>query len=326
MIQTVKSTKNGLEYLLAVLKIKARTITRVAFWKIPHDSNKEDICLKIGRYKINDFQLEQIENNSPKSELTLDNEEFESLLDFIKQNYEPFKQGFQQFIPIEEAFDKNNIEHIKALFNNPDKSKVVQYIARNDIFPDDLMIALQNQNRIKVVKELESMLDDDLTEHEWQKWFTDNSWILGTEFVRVLDERSVDVNNITDYLMEAYDGFLDIVELKRPGGNLKFWEDSLDHGNYVAHSDLIKAVTQSTKYIYEVERETNSVKFIERVGIKAIKPRAVLVFGRSNGWNENQCEAYRLLNASFHNLTILTYDHVLARAKRIVGIDTNKNE
>ncbi len=326
MIQTVKSTKNGLEYLLAVLKKKARTITRVAFWKIPHDSNKEDICLKIGRYKINEFQLEEIENNSPKSELTLDNEEFESLLDFIKQNYEPFKQGVQQFIPIEEAFDKNNIKHIKALFNNPDKSKVVQYIAKNDIFPDDLVLALQNQNRIKAVKELENMLGDDLTEHEWQKWFTDNSWILGTEFVRVLDERSVDVNNITDYLMEAYDGFLDIVELKRPGGNLKFWEDSLNHGNYVAHSDLIKAVTQSTKYIYEVERETNSVKFIERVGIKAIKPRAVLVFGRSHDWNENQCELYRLLNASFHNLTILTYDHVLARAKRIVGIDTNKNE
>jgi hypothetical protein len=31
-------------------------------------------------------------------------------------------------------------------------------------------------------------------------------------------------------------------------------------------------------------------------------------------------EAYRILNASFHNLTVLTYDHVLARAQRISGI------
>jgi hypothetical protein len=27
--------------------------------------------------------------------------------------------------------------------------------------------------------------------------------------------------------------------------------------------------------------------------------------------------AYRILNASFHNLTVLTYDHVLDRARRI---------
>jgi len=39
-----------------------------------------------------------------------------------------------------------------------------------------------------------------------------------------------------------------------------------------------------------------------------------------NDWNEKQAEAYRILNASFHNLTVLTYDHVLARARRINGI------
>ena len=120
--------------------------------------------------------------------------------------------------------------------------------------------------------------------------------------------------------MEAYDGFLDVVEIKRPEGGMHFWSKTIDHGNYVPSTDLIKAVTQASSYIYEVEREANSVKFLEKVGgVKTIKPRCILIFGRSNDWKEKQVEAFRILNFGCHNLTIMTYDHVLERAKRIVG-------
>jgi Domain of unknown function (DUF4263) len=168
------------------------------------------------------------------------------------------------------------------------------------------------------------MLDANLTEQPWQRWFKENDWVLGTDFVDILEERAIDLSNIADYLMQAYDGFLDLVEIKRPGGALRFWGDRLDHGNYVPHSDLVKAITQATRYIYEVEREANSHKFVERVGVKAVKPRCVLIFGRSVDWNVEQREAYRILNASYHNLSILTFDHVLDRAKRMLGLDRDE--
>ena len=41
--------------------------------------------------------------------------------------------------------------------------------------------------------------------------------------MRILDERTIDTENVADYLVEAYDGFLDIIEIKRPGGGLRFW-------------------------------------------------------------------------------------------------------
>jgi hypothetical protein len=110
------------------------------------------------------------------------------------------------------------------------------------------------------------------------------------------------------------------IEIKRPEGDLTFWSPTLDHGNYIPSTGLTKAVTQAVKYVYEIEREANSVKFLERVGIKTVKPRCILVFGRSDNWNDGQREAYRILNASYHNLSIITYDHVLERAKRILGI------
>ena len=177
-----------------------------------------------------------------------------------------------------------------------------------------------NAKRIKAIEEFQTMLSNDLVESGWQNWFEKNSWILGSEFVRVLDERTIDPKNITDFLMEAYDGFLDIIEIKRPEGGMEFWSKTLDHGNHIPSTDLIKAITQASSYIYEVEREANSVKFLESVdGVKTVKPRCILIFGRCNNCSAEQIEAFRILNSGYHNLSIMTYDHVLARAKRIVG-------
>ena len=83
---TIKKTDGGIEYLFGLLKEKTKTVTRAAFWKIPHKTFQEDICLKIGRYNKNGFVPDTIEVETPKSELTLDNEEFQKLLEFLSEN------------------------------------------------------------------------------------------------------------------------------------------------------------------------------------------------------------------------------------------------
>jgi hypothetical protein len=309
--------------LARVLRMTQRVVTRAVFWKIPHNTPCEDVRLKIGRYvKPENFNDDEyLETLEPKSELTLDQNEFKALIDFLQVSYEPFRQGVKAFIPLDKPFEAENASQIKALFSLPDKQAVIKFILINNVIPNDLVIGLRQAHRVKAINKFELMLQEDLLEGAWQKWFSANSWVLGSEFVRILDERNIDTDNISDFLVEAYDGFLDIVEIKRPGGNLNFWAANKDHGNYIPSTDLIKAITQASKYIYEVEREANSVKFRDRVGgVKTVKPRCVLVFGRSDQWDKEQIEAYRILNASFHNLNILTYDHVLDRARRIVGL------
>lgn len=312
------------DQLAKVLRNKTSVITRAVFWKIPHNSDKEDVRLKLGRYKkpraLN--ETEEPESLEPKSELTLDQEEFKSLIDFLQQNYEPFRQGVKAFIPLDRPFDSENAKQIRALFSLPQKRELVQFIIENNVIPGELAAGLRQAQRVNAVRQFETMLQQNLLEGRWQKWFERNSWVLGSQFVRILDQRSIDTQNISDFLMQAYDGFLDVVEIKRPDSGLQFWASALDHGNYVPSADLTKAITQASRYIYEIEREANSVKFLERVGgVRTVKPRCILVFGRSDHWNPKQQEAYRIMNAGFHNLTVLTYDHVLTRAKRIVGTD-----
>ena len=310
--------------LIKVLRNKPTVITRAFFWKIPHNSGKEDVRLKLGRYKKPKdwYEKEEPESLNPKSDLTLDQEEFKALINLLQENYAPFKKGIKAYIPLDNPFDTENANQVRALFSQPDKSALIDFIISNNVIPQDLEIGLENAKRLNAIREFEGMLQNNNNEHKWQKWFVENSWVLGSEFVRIIDERHIDVSNISDFLMEAYDGFLDIVEIKRPEGGLSFWASSLDHGNYIPSQDLIKAITQASKYIYEVEREANSVKFLERVGnIKTVKPRCILIFGRSNDWDANKIEAYRILNSGYHNLSIMTYDHVLTRAKRIAGIN-----
>ncbi len=126
--------------------------------------------------------------------------------------------------------------------------------------------------------------------------------------------------------MQAYDGLLYIIEIKRPYIKIPFWSENKDHNNYYPSRELIQAITQANNYLYEVERESNSQKFLERVDdVKTIKPRCVLIFGRSNNWNKEQKESFRLLNSSYHSLSIMTYDHVLDRANRIIDIQNTNS-
>lgn len=315
-----KISQRGIPYLTATLKQKARVVTEAALWKIRHHSGEEEIHLKLGRYTLIGGKRPEVDQ--PKSELTLDSEELKALLEVLEKNLEPFRAGARKWVALDEHLGPEQVEQLKALFASPDKQGLIKFLHEHDIVSTDLLKSLDYQKRCRAVEELERMLGQDLTEQPWQHWFQENDWVLGTEFVRIIDERAIDVEHIADYLMQGYDGFLDLVEIKRPEGTLKFWSENLDHGNYVPHADLIKTVTQASRYIFEVEREANSHKFLQRLGgVRAIKPRCVLIYGRSHNWNDAQREAYRILNASYHNLSILTFDHVLTRAKRMLNLE-----
>lgn len=158
-------------------------------------------------------------------------------------------------------------------------------------------------------------------EEVWQKFFTKNSWILGTDFVEILDERQLDVKNITDFLLKSYDGFVDIIELKLP--TAEFWTS-----NNIPKAELTKATMQCNRYILTAEGKMTDAKLLKRLGnIPIAKPRITLIFGRSADWDEDAREAYRVLNSSYQTLNIITFDHLLERAKRITGlVDVPKTE
>ncbi len=319
-MEEVRRTRKGIDYIAKVLKRKKTITTRAVFWKIPHTTHGDQISLKLGRYRRTDGG-EEVDVGSPKSELTLEDDEFRELVEFLANHHEPLREGARKYLLVGNGLSDDQVEQVRALFGHPDREQLVDFLLTNNLLPEDLLHALDYRRKADAVSQLEGMLDRDLVESNWQRFFQENEWILGSDFVQMLGEREIDVDHIADFLVQAYDGFLDLIEIKRPGGTMRFWADALDHGHHVPHSDLTKAVTQAQRYIFEVEREANSIKTLERLGgIKAVKPRCTLIYGRSHDWTSEQTEAYRILNASQHSLSILTYDHVLDRARRMLAI------
>lgn len=283
------------------------------------------MCLKLGRYKkLKPFDLEVLDTFSPKSELTLTDDELASLIAYLSENYSPISIGEKNYIPLDGPVADRMVAQIKALVGRSDVEEIVEIIIRENLLSEGVMAGLEAQRRTAAIAEFEAMLETGNVEPDWQRWFTVNDWVLGSDCVRILDDRRIDVSNIADYVVEGYDGFLDVIEIKRPDPALQFWYKEKDHDNYIPSRALVAAITQCQQYLFELEREMDSAKFAQRMGIRVVKPRAVLIYGRSADWGDEEREAFRILNRSFHSLTILSYDHVLARAKRLLVPAANR--
>ena len=126
--------------LTKTLRLKQRVATRVILWRIPHNTREDEISLKLGRYKISPDagQVDELECGAPKSELTLDSEEFDALIAMLREHNEPFRQGVKAFIPLDRPFDRESATQIKALFALPERACVVKFIVDHDLIAEDL--------------------------------------------------------------------------------------------------------------------------------------------------------------------------------------------
>lgn len=317
----VKVSEKGIEYAApGVLKRKQRVFSQALLMKIPHSHEGiSDISLKIGRYK---FPFKTLETLDPKSELTLDNEELNSLIDYISRNYAPVNLGEGKYVDVSGENEKL-VESFKKLLEH--SGDTARLLLENGILSENVLLAASTIRKQTALSFFEKSLEKETSESFWQDWFSQNKWVLGSDFAKIIDERNIDTKNIADYLMCAFDGFVDIVEIKKPNG-LPFWATTKDHDNYVPSTALIKAITQCQNYLYAIERRCNDADFREATKSKVIKPRCILIYGRSNDWDDGQREAYRILNSSYTQISILTYDHLLARAKNVLGVMELGNE
>ena len=313
--KNVKLTSKGQEYVEPCeLKTGLRSSSRAVFFRNTHQTTGEKIVsLKIARYrKVNGTFYEKQDKS-----ITLSCGEIDKLIEYIQEYYAPLNTGMSEFISV----DKDAAELFAKVrdLGIPD-AEVVKKLHESGILTENLSVAITAAERNRAVSEFEQAISSGYPETYWQDWFSRNKWVLGSEYLNILPERDIDVTDIADYLMRAIDGFLDVVEIKRP--DLPFWTRPDSHGNLCPSSQLTAAITQCLNYLYKIELQSNSVEFMERVeDTKTVKPQCMLVYGRSVDWDDNELKSLRILNAAYHQLHIITYDQLLMRAKLLLGIE-----
>ncbi|MGI8550043.1 MAG: Shedu anti-phage system protein SduA domain-containing protein, partial [Dehalococcoidia bacterium] len=109
---------------------------------------------------------------------------------------------------------------------------------------DNLQAAAQHARFKQAAEQLRlDMNDSAKTEHDYQTWFETHPWLLGTEYVRRVPARTIDIHSQADILQVSVDGFVDIFELKKPAETVLLPDRS--HGTYHASAELTKALAQA---------------------------------------------------------------------------------
>ena len=208
--------------------------------------------------------------------------------------------------------DKSSIEQLGKLIRRATKNNQVKNIMPIDVVSN--FNAVLHQIRYKdALQQLEQMLKETHTEKEYENWFLENHWVFGTEYLNTEDVK-IGWRTDGDIVLTSTDGYQDIIELKLPSAEVLKYDDS--HKNWYPSSELSKAISQAIKYIQESEDTRTIIESKEKLPF--LKPRAKVVIGRSNEWNKEQLDCLRKINCELHNVQIMTYDHLLSSATRMI--------
>lgn len=156
------------------------------------------------------------------------------------------------------------------------------------------------------VRELEGLINTAKKEGELQKFLSLNPWLLGLEYENS-DPQKIAPAQRYDFYVEKYDGFADIIEIKQVNQAIFDKEGRIT-------KPFADAIQQLINYIDDALYYGDNKRLSEQMKFSFLKPKGILIIGR----NENK-ERLKNLQFYFHNIEILTYEDVLARAKNIIA-------
>ncbi len=266
--------------------------------------------------------------------LSLDTEETYQLTNRLNDLYGIDQNGVMQGRRIlnvanEDAVietDEGRARLLRKIAQTEDLENIVDLIGMDNVTPAQgfaaaVIIADRQQ---KLVQFNQMMTDNTTSEHDWQQFLERNKWMFGVDYMEVLEESRLSIHDDTDIPYSTEGGFMDIVELKLPSHD--FWKKTRDgsvflyRGKYpVQGSEVDNGLAQLRNYILEAEKNVNNTDFIQDHGCMPLKPRGVLIIGRSNDWDDDLWKAYRLFNDELHGVQVITFDQLRERAQRAVN-------
>jgi len=207
--------------------------------------------------------------------------------------------------------DKEFVQGILTYFDTPEKKALLVQAKSEDV--NNLYASVKHAKNVKASQELDQLLSDASKELKLQEWIQNNTWVFGVEYINFFETSKIGIHSDSDFIVESLDGYADLIELKK--SEFKLFNYDTSHKNYYPTADLAQAIGQSIEYLKVMEDHRHILK--DQDNILVLKPRIKIVIGRSSQMNEKEKEALRLLNDSLHNIEVMTYDEIKARADKL---------
>lgn len=269
-----------------------------------------------------------------------DSDGFWKLLDTLREKvYQPYRAEFEEHLrvinekvygyvkPLSEARKlfaleiRQKDELIKSLqLQTKDLQEQIEYL--NALLEKSKLVAYRQK-----LEEFRQRLERDYPEanspESWQEWIYKNNWLFGIQYGNSIGHPHVGFRSILDYLFPTPDGFVDILEIKKPSHEV-IKEDKSHPGAYKWSGEANETIGQVVNYLYEIElHQLEIAKKLKQelsLELSTIKPRAFILIGRSDDWDDKEKEAFRRLNHSLHGIEVLTYTDLLRRGENLIKV------
>ncbi|MCD4687301.1 MAG: DUF4263 domain-containing protein [Anaerolineae bacterium] len=195
---------------------------------------------------------------------------------------------------------------IRLASDNPERTKA-------------LVAALNYARYSRAISDFQDLIDEDHPERVYQRFLEENDWMFGSEYSELLPKRELARGLELDFpLRRTVDGYLEIIEIKRPlNGVLLF----IGSEHPYPRTEVTQAISQARNYLTRLDANKYMIQSEDELVVD--KVRAKVVIGRSG--NEAQKLALRSENAHQERVEIITYDQLIAIARRVLDIMVAKN-
>jgi len=194
----------------------------------------------------------------------------------------------------------------------------VKLINENIKSTDDFYKLLSIQKMELAVEELGNIVNGKFkNEVEIQKFLKNNLWMFGNDYAHIVEDEKINAQNILDIIPQNIESYVDIIEVKLPSEVLFHFDES--HLNYYCASKLTKAIAQTQNYIYELDRKSVDEQYQQKNNCRIVRPRGMILYGSGERLDASQTQYLRILNASYHNLQIITYQQLLQKARNTLA-------
>lgn len=254
------------------------------------------------------------------SRITLDHEAVRKLLNYLLAHKELLKLQRSSFYTLLTGthelseLDPSELSALVALVQAAaEQGKLAEIIKPEAL--QNINAAIHQARYKSAIDQLSQMLANPvLTEDNYKKWFLEHHWVFGTDYLGPEDGTKIGWASKGDIVLRSVDGYQDLVELKLPTAEVLKHDRS--HKNWFPSTEVSMALAQVIKYFQETEDAR--MMLAQKEKLPFLKPRARIVIGRSNAWEQEQYDALRRLNAILQNIQIVSYDYLLSIAKRMI--------
>ncbi len=230
-------------------------------------------------------------------------------LDTILQLLEKFESE-EKIKGLLESLSDLEIENLHGAFQHKIITSEIENLEKLIQFEMKGNITSEINNHVELLKYKAGQ-----PEKIFQNWIESNLWVFGIDYIKKHDSRKIALFSEGDLLMESVDGYLDLIELKRPKHELFKFDNS--HKCFYPHTSLSQVIGQSLFYLQKLQDYKLNIE--KEYEVKVIMPRVKIIIGRNINFQNEEKDSLRMLNSNLNSIQIITYDDLVQYGKLILA-------